>query len=52
MHGKWFRENEGAHPNSFRWVTSGYVDSRTEGFVFASQEQAVKLDLQHGTRPM
>lgn len=44
MHGKWFRENEGAHPNSFRWVTSGYVDSRTEGFVFASQEQALQTN--------
>ena len=44
MHGKWFRENEAAHPNSFRWVSSGYVDSRTEGFVFASQEQAVQTN--------
>ena len=44
MHGKWFRENENAHPSSFRWVSSGYVDSRTEGFVFASQEQAIQTN--------
>jgi len=44
MHGKWIRENEGAHPNSFRWVASGFVDKRTEGFAFASQEQAIQTN--------
>ena len=44
MHGKWFKDNEGASPKSFRWIASGYVDKRTEGFVFAAQEQAIKTN--------
>ena len=41
MHGKWFRDNEGCSSEAFSWVASGFVDKRTEGFVFAAQEQAI-----------
>ena len=44
MHGKWFRENEGAIAKSFSWVSSGYVNKSTEGFIFAAQEQAIQTN--------
>ena len=45
MHGEWFRGvSSFASQRSFDWVKKGYLDKRTEGFLFAAQEQALQTN--------
>ena len=42
MHGEWFRNlTSDISLRSSDWITKGYVDKRTEGYIFAAQEQAL-----------
>jgi len=42
IHGRFFREvYEFASPRMYEWVKRGYVNKSTEGFLFATQEQAL-----------
>ena len=42
MHGEWFRGlGELISQKTFDWVKKGYLDKRTEGYLFAAQEQAL-----------
>ena len=45
MHGEWFRGvSSFASQRTFDWVKKGYLDKRTEGFLFAAQEQALQTN--------
>ena len=45
MHGEWFRGvSTFASQRTFDWVKKGYLDKRTEGFLFAAQEQALQTN--------
>ena len=44
MHGKWARDNKDMSMRTFDWVTKGFVSKRTEGFIFAAQEQALQTN--------
>ena len=48
MHGEWFRnllENgDKVSQKTFDWLKKGYLDKRTEGFIFAAQEQTLQTN--------
>ena len=45
MHGEWFRNlGNNTSLKSSDWITKGYLDKRTEGYIFAAQEQALQTN--------
>ena len=48
MHGEWFRNLferfDDASQKTFDWIKKGYLDKRTEGYIFAAQEQALQTN--------
>ena len=45
MHGEWFRNvGEDTSERTFDWLKKGYLDKRTEGYIFSAQEQALQTN--------